>query len=377
MRGTGYGERTSLDAALDVRTAGARQSPWRVGPDQVAWRARLETELGNLRAALDWSTSPAGDAELGLRTAAALWWYWPQSGHLREGRAHLSRLLALYTEPTSVRAWGLQTAAQAAYLAGDLLAARAQARAALGIAKAPLDARTILWAHMGLGTLAMLGGDPTGAEAILRRGLSYAEQAADPAALDVLLWNLGEVKRGQGDLTAAQRLLEEALARSRAHGHHAGVCYALASLGHLALVRGEFGGAVALQVECLVVRQAVDALNIPYCLDELAMIATATADLARATRLFGAAAALREHSGGAPWPLTFAEREQSLAAARAGLGHTAFEAAWQVGRTLSLPQAISEAAELVSLADAWSRARRGARPSAATHRAAPQAWRTR
>ncbi|MDQ6675410.1 MAG: helix-turn-helix domain-containing protein, partial [Chloroflexota bacterium] len=234
-----------------------------LGPDQMAWMARLETELGNLRAALDWSASLAGDPELGLRTAAALWWFWPRSGHLHEGRAYLNRLLALHTKPTSVRAWGLQAAAQAAYLAGDLVTAQVQARAALSIAKAPPDARTILWAHTGLGALAMVDGDSSGAEEILRQGLSYGEQAADPTGVDVLLWTLGEVKRGQGDLMVARRLLEETLARSEAHGHHDGVCYALASLGHLALVSGDFSRAVSLQLECLALRQTVDLLNIP------------------------------------------------------------------------------------------------------------------
>src|SRR5262249_45787176 len=181
----------------------------------------------------------------------------------------------------------------------------------------------------------------------LGRGLlPVGEQAGHPPAQFVLVWALGEVKRGQGDLVAAERLFEEALAQIQAHGDHDGIGYALWSLGHLALVRGDFGRAVSLQLEGLAVRQATDPVRIPDCLDDLAMIAAEMSDLARATRLFAAAAAQRAQTGGAPWPLSFAERERALAAARAGLGDAAFEAAWQVGRDLSLVQAIAEGAAL-------------------------------
>ena len=337
--------------AAFYRGLAERADPELWGPDQVAWAARLETELSNLRAALDWCTTPAGDPELGLRIAAALWWFWARSSHLHEGRAYLTRLLALHTEPTSARAWGLHAAAHCAWYAGDLAVARAQVRAALALAKTPADARTIVWAHAGLGSITLAEGDPARAEAILRQGLAFTEQAADAPARHVLLWALGEAKRGQGDLIAAELLYQEALAQATTHGDHAGIGYALLALGHLALIRGEFARAVALQLESLAVRQAVDALKISHCLDHLAMIAVELGDLARATRLFAAGAAERAQTGGAPWPLTLAERERALAAARAGLDEAAFEAEWQVGRNLSLEQAIDEGTALVDLAE--------------------------
>ena len=64
------------------------------GEDRVVWLARLEAEDDNLRAALDWAER-TGDADTGLRTAAAIWRFWQQRGHLSEGRARLERLLAM------------------------------------------------------------------------------------------------------------------------------------------------------------------------------------------------------------------------------------------------------------------------------------------
>jgi predicted ATPase/class 3 adenylate cyclase len=75
---------------------------------RVAWLSRLETEHDNLRAALD-RAERTRDADTGLRTAAAIWRFWLQRGHLSEGRGRLERLLSMPGAEArgSVRARGL------------------------------------------------------------------------------------------------------------------------------------------------------------------------------------------------------------------------------------------------------------------------------
>jgi predicted ATPase/DNA-binding SARP family transcriptional activator len=85
------------------------------GPHQVAWLDRLEREHDNLRAALARCLATAGQAELGLRLAARLGWFWYLHGHLSEGRRWLQQALAQteHWEHSALRA-------QAVWIAGAL-----------------------------------------------------------------------------------------------------------------------------------------------------------------------------------------------------------------------------------------------------------------
>ena len=66
------------------------------GPEQARWLARLETERDNLRAALRWAL--AADAELALRLAGALAWFWYLQGSFSEGDTFLEEALASGTD---------------------------------------------------------------------------------------------------------------------------------------------------------------------------------------------------------------------------------------------------------------------------------------
>jgi predicted ATPase len=60
--------------------------------DLDAWRAQIELEHDNLRAALEWGLT-AADAERGRRLAALLPWLWHLHGHGNEGIAFLRRAI--------------------------------------------------------------------------------------------------------------------------------------------------------------------------------------------------------------------------------------------------------------------------------------------
>jgi len=62
-------------------------------PDQAVWLELLEQEHDNLRAVLQWSRLEHGDAELGLRLAAAVSQFWWVRGHLAEPRRWMDGVL--------------------------------------------------------------------------------------------------------------------------------------------------------------------------------------------------------------------------------------------------------------------------------------------
>ena len=62
------------------------------GTEEAAWLGRLEVEQDNLRAALSWSIEQ--DAEMGLRLAGELRWFWYWRGHYGEGRGWLDKALS-------------------------------------------------------------------------------------------------------------------------------------------------------------------------------------------------------------------------------------------------------------------------------------------
>jgi len=95
-----------------------RAEPELGGAAQQVWYHRLEADHDNLRAALRWAVD-AGDAELALRAAVALWQFWRANGDLAEGRRWLREALALDSGPPRLRARALWGAAWLASHQGD------------------------------------------------------------------------------------------------------------------------------------------------------------------------------------------------------------------------------------------------------------------
>src|SRR2546430_11828504 len=97
-----------------------------------SWLARLERELPNLRAALQWA-SETGRAELGLRLTGRLLRLW-EYGHQREGIAWLDTWLDAGPRVTpAVRALGLQARTVLAFRIGDYAGATRFGEACLAL----------------------------------------------------------------------------------------------------------------------------------------------------------------------------------------------------------------------------------------------------
>ncbi|HLV99393.1 MAG TPA: tetratricopeptide repeat protein [Ktedonobacterales bacterium] len=323
------------------------------GPETVAWRDRLEREHDNLRAALGWAQEQ-GEAEIGLRLAVALTWFWVRRGHLREGRAWLEGLLAVAAGEVeaarpgggvaAVRAKALLNAGMFALTMGAYATAQTQLEQARALAQASGDVRTARQALTNLGRVASDQGDLERAAALYTDSLALARELGDQQEIVAVLTNLGHVASKQGDLERAVALYADALARARQRGDRDQLALCLNNLGDVARRRGEVAQAEGLTREALTVYWELrDPRRCAMVLESLAVSASAAGQGERAARLMGAATALRERLG-TPLPArSVAEVEQAVAAARAALGEEAWAAAYAAGRALSLEQAILEA----------------------------------
>ncbi|HVO41077.1 MAG TPA: hypothetical protein VMT34_00565 [Aggregatilineales bacterium] len=68
--------------------------PELLGANQLCWHYSLETELGNLRAAIAWSQE-SGGIEASLRLMGSLYYLWSLHGYYRESYEQLMAILSL------------------------------------------------------------------------------------------------------------------------------------------------------------------------------------------------------------------------------------------------------------------------------------------
>jgi tetratricopeptide (TPR) repeat protein len=322
-------------------------APALTGPQQAAWLEHLEAEHDNLRLALRWALD-AGEAETALRIGAALWRFWFLRGHFGEGRQWLGEALAKSTSlATSARAKALNGAGALARTQGDHARAATLLEESLALLRRLGDTAGVAGGLNNLANVACERGDYGTARRLLEESLQLYRTMDDQWAIARVLNNLGVVVRDQGDLERAQELHEECLGLVRTLGDEWLIAASLGNLAGVARERGRYDDAAALCRESLALhRRLGHQRGIAAALTELGKVASAQGDHERTARLLAAADALRVEVG---VPLPLDERpsyDAAIAAARAGLGAAAFDAAWARGRAVPLPDAIEFALEM-------------------------------
>jgi predicted ATPase/Tfp pilus assembly protein PilF len=263
--------------------------PELTGAQQQKWLERLEAEHDNLRAALEWS-SAGGDAEVGLRLAAALWQFWQVRGHLSEGRRWLEEALERAPEETALRAKGLDRAGMLAWNQGDYTTARAYHEGSLSIERALGNKRGIADSLGHLGNVAKDQGDYATARILLAESIAIEREIGDHQGAANSLNNLGIVALDQGDYAAARALFTESLTIERALGNQRGMAMSLNNLGIVALDQGDYAAAQALYEESLAIKRELgDRRGVAGSLNNLGEVAWNRGE-------YGAARALLEES---------------------------------------------------------------------------------
>lgn len=215
------------------------------GRQQLSWYAAVDADLGNLRAALEWSLQ-SGHPESGLRIVNALHKYWYHDMSWRESVGWLERLAA---------AMGAEAGrsihyARSLYVCGmlkfnfDPAAAVALCRQCVDLSRRLGFAEGMAWALTWLGFMETRK-RAAETEELFREALRQARRIPDPwnasyASMQCFICYAGYMSHlGQYDV--AERLVQQCEAELASIGNdqlYVGHCRAL--LGNMALRRGEF-----------------------------------------------------------------------------------------------------------------------------------------
>jgi predicted ATPase/class 3 adenylate cyclase len=335
-----------------------RAEPQLRGPEQVAWLDRLEAEHDNLRAALEWSQGPAGQAaggiKPGLRLAGALAWWWFIIGWLGEARTWVERVLESSTivgnaqslAATRGFAKSLLWAGYFAWDRGDYAAARSWRKAALAAWQELNDPWYMALTYAWLGLVALAQKDMHHQHVCFAKSRRLFEQLGDRWGVAIIEISEAEAARFQGDDEGAISRNAAADALFRAVGDEYLLGLTLHNLAHLVLHRGDVTRASALFVQALTLgRKFRSYFLITYCLAGLGGVAAVRGDSRRAARLFGAVDMLFKRMGTQLQSTDQQDFERNVATARAQLDEKTFAAAWEEGKKMTLNQAVEYALE--------------------------------
>jgi predicted ATPase/DNA-binding SARP family transcriptional activator len=348
----------------------------------------LDAEMPNLRAALDFARH-GGDAVAALRIAGPLGHFGYLRGHYQEIRQWMDMAVNADADaPAALRAKALLGSGRLALLLCDYVpavrrletalrlyrelddapgiaatlqvlgsVAREQGRYArsvelhtesLATAESAGDRLAIASAHGYLGFVLWLQCDYERAASECQLSLAISRDFADTEGIAWALISLGAIARYRGARDRAAVLLAESKSLAERIGFREGIAWSLEQLGLLALDRAdpEALGMLARSLE--IHQQLQDSWRSCSVLEDLAALAVADGQPARAASLLGTAEVLRAEIGTVVAPCERPQHEQTAAQARSELGDEGFEAAWQHGRLVQVDEVKEQLAGPVS-----------------------------
>ena len=215
------GQAHARPAPQDVRAARRRRRRRRCSaPTRRSGSRRLESEHGNLLAALDWCASAEDGAARGLAFAAAVSRFWSARGYYELGWTSLKTALDRDTEakPTPARGKALVRAGGLALYRGDYAAARPLIEESLEIHRAEGDEKGEARALSGVGTVATYQGDFDRARTAIEESLALYREARQQARRGDRPAQHRLHRGAPGPARRARRLFGEALAIARTVG---------------------------------------------------------------------------------------------------------------------------------------------------------------
>jgi predicted ATPase/class 3 adenylate cyclase len=238
------------------------------------------------------------------------------------------------------------------FMLGELTAQRGEGRAARSILEEALtvsrqmeNQRNVPLALIFLGVLSREEGDHPGARAHMEEALTLARRSGNKVGAAGALNGLADLARLEGDYDHAESLYQQSARLAQETGvlfTRAGIVHNLAYIAHH---RGNDVRARRGFVEAIdLFRDLGDPRGIAECVAGIAVL-DAHSDPVLSTHLLAAAFHVAESMGTRLSSSNQAEYEGALAAIRAQLDESSFQAARQEGRSMSLEEAVARAIE--------------------------------
>jgi predicted ATPase/DNA-binding SARP family transcriptional activator len=274
-----------LDWCIDLAEDGEPRY-WRRG---TPWLDRVEPELANVRAALDFARAEA-DLEREARLASAMRHFWRVRGHSIEGRRRLDDVYEVSGSlPPLLRARLLSEVAVMRGVGGEFDEAKSLWLQALEIFREHGETVQVGRMLAEIGYTAMAAGDYESAISYCERSRDALVGTDEDFVLQIVLGNLAECYEQTGDSARARTTALEVLEAQTRSGDRDGVGFTSFTLASIALTAGELDEAHRRLIDALSVSEEVGYHELTaYALGLAAALAVALRSHEDAALLIGA-----------------------------------------------------------------------------------------
>lgn len=326
------------------------------GADSLNYSKRLDQELDNIRAAMDWSIQTS-QAITTFRLATALNYFWAyfwaaglnyigyNRSSIGEWQGMLNKALSLPEglKRTTGRAKALNAIGFFFWTDITPFDPRRELEEALSIGRELEDKSIIARSLCNLGLSESVQGNYAEARSLLRQGLDILRELGAEYKTDYLwaLIFLGDVALNQDDLSEAQILYGQCSSALKEINDRNFQAYVVRRLGILAWHRGEFQEATELCQESLKFNLELgDERGVIACLSAFAGIALARGKAMLAATLFGSVQALLNARNSRLLQTDRLEFDRNVSTLRSYLEPASLDRAWAEGTVMALEEAI-------------------------------------
>jgi predicted ATPase/class 3 adenylate cyclase len=308
--------------------------------NQVSWFNKLDKDLDNFRIALEWSLR-INNGESALRIIGSLGQFWWTHNHLKEGREWIKQATEAGGS-SNVQAKAFYWGSVLARTQEDFITARGLSNKSLELYRVLADKEGMAKALGVLGSIEYFEKDFLAAQNAWEEALGLYRELADRRGIARVLNNLGYSIQTQGNIEKAQEFYMECLAICRELEDKWNMQHVLFNMGLVAYQQGNIIKAREFYEETLeVCRELGDKDGMAYALLSLAQVLLSEGQTVSSAQVQGRGILMLKEVGSFLEPIEQANFDKTVAALQESLGIEKYERELEVGKSLSLEQAIA------------------------------------